>query len=300
MWPFKKKPVLTEPKKEVPKTEEPKTEANINLKMFFDPTTNQLKVKIERPEPPVQVEQPAQPEKVEQPMQAVKEEPAPARQVKMECPNCAKPLEKYSTHRFKCPHCRGWIYYRDSTLWTMADFDRNREECHWRRNEEWQQQQLVEGLTSLGLTEEQFRRRELELTQKDGAAPTRSSVIMSLFNESILKVKDLHEQERRYHDLAILLNRGGEDVFHILRAAAKAKLAAYKKDGLKKVNILNSQMCGACTRQYGRVMTIAKADETMPIPIKTCKNFPYNEEKPFCICSFEPEYDDEYWDKHSG
>jgi len=173
----------------------------------------------------------------------------------------------------------------------MEEYHRRQEEYYKRRQEERQQQQLIEGLESIGMTEEMFKRREQELLKRTGVKSKRSAVIMSLFNESILKVRDLHEQEQKYHNLATMLNKSGEDVFHILQAGAKAKLAAYKKDGVKKAYLLTSNMCGACKRLDGRVMTITKALETMPIPIRTCKNRPYNDEVSFCICSYEPWYE---------
>ncbi|MDD8011336.1 MAG: hypothetical protein PHH18_09185 [Acidobacteriota bacterium] len=267
MWPFIKK-------KQPPETKpiEDGLKEKIASQLIFDPLTKRLKIK---------------PNKLEPLTTGVEAET----KIILECPTCKEKLVKYSVNRFKCPHCRKWIYYRDHTLFTMEEYHRRREEYFRRRQEEWQRQELKEGLESIGLTEKQFLLREQELAKKAGIAPTKISVTMSLFNEFILKVKDQHEQEQKYRNLAIMLNTSGLNVFHILKAGAKAKLAAYKKDGIKNVYLLTGRMCEVCMKLDGQVMTIAKALENMPIPIQTCKNHPYNDDMPFCICSYEPEYE---------
>jgi len=197
-------------------------------------------------------------------------------------------------NRFKCPHCRNWIYFWDERLVTKEENGRLKDEYYRKRHEEQLQQTLAEDLAKLGLSEKMFQRREQELLRTTGAIPKKAAVILSLFNETILKLKDLNEMEERYHNLAIILNRGGEESFHILKAAAKTKLAALKKEGFKNVSILTCKMCEACKQVDGKVLPIKEVLKTMPIPIKECTNYPYNENHSFCVCSYEPECDDDY------
>jgi len=53
-------------------------------------------------------------------------------------------------------------------------------------------------------------------------------------------------------------------------------------------------MCEACKQVDGKILSIKEALKTMPIPIKECTNYPYNENRSFCVCSYEPECDDDY------
>jgi len=223
--------------------------------------------------------------------------PEPPLMVKLECPTCKQSLERHSRNRFKCPHCRNWIYFLGNRPVTREDHERLREKYYQDRHEECLKQSMAEDLAKLGLNEEMIQQREQDFVRKTGVSPKKFTVVLSLFNETILKLKDLNEMEERYHNLAIILNKGGEESFHILKAAAKTKLAALKKEGFKNVYILTSQMCAACKQVDGEVLSIEEALRTMPIPIKECTNYPYNENRSFCICSYNPEYDDEYWAK---
>ena len=262
MWPFSKKAKQPEVK-----LDEEKLKQSIAAQLVFDPVTMQLKIKPKEPE----------------------ETP----EVKLECPTCKGVLEKYSMRRFKCPLCRNWIYFRRNRLLSMAEYDQQKQEEY----KQWQRESLAEDLTKLGLNEAMYQQREQELLETTGVAPTKTSVTMSLFNENIMKVRDLNEREERYDRLAIILNRAGEESFHILKAGAKTKLAALKKEGFTNVSLFTSGECEACKPLNGKILSIEEAARTMPLPIKECKNHPYNETRSFCICSYEPEYDDAYLDK---
>jgi len=266
MWPFSKKQKQPEAK-----TDEEKIKQNIAARLVFDPVTMQLKIKPKEPKPPPEV--------------------------KLECPTCKQALVKYSESRFKCPHCRNWIYFRDYRLVTKEEYAVLREEYNRRRQEEWQRESQAEDLTKLGLTEAMYQQREQELSKTTGVAPKRPAVLLSLFNENIMKVRDLNEREERYNRLAIILNRAGEESFHILKAAAKTGLAALKKEGFVNVSIMTNETCEACNKVNGKVLSIEEALRTMPIPIKECANYPYNETRSFCTCWYSSEYDDAYMDK---
>jgi len=171
---------------------------------------------------------------------------APKAGVKLECPTCKQALEKYSKSRFKCPHCGNWICFWDGRLVTQEEKNCLREE----RQKKYYEEGLKEGiLSSLGLTFKEFKERESKLTSGSGVPPKEAAVIMSLFNENMLKTKNLRQMEQRYLDVARYLNRMAEDSFHLQKAAAHARLAALKKEKFSKVYILTMNNCDAC-RQY--------------------------------------------------
>jgi hypothetical protein len=117
---------------------------------------------------------------------------------------------------------------------------------------------------------------------------------MSLFNENILKVKNLREKERLYMEASRDLDRMGEDSFPLQKAAALSRLAALKKEKYSSVYILSNNQCDACRELDGTVMTIEVAKKTMPIPIRECLNKCDGDKYPICICSFEGEADDDF------
>ena len=266
MWPFTKKEKL-------PETETVEEEPKQPLQLKFDPVATQRWLDSKKAEPE-------------------KKEPEPAPEVKLECPTCKQKLEKFSYRRFKCPQCRNWIYFKSGRLVTKEESEKIREEYY-------RQAKTVE-LAKIGMTEEMIQQREQELISKTGTTPNKYSVIQSLFNEITRKVKDLSEKEERYLMLAVILNRAGEESFHILRAAQKTRLAIHRKDGFRNVSIIARGECEVCTRLNGKVFSIKDSLRTMPLPIKECTEHPYNEDLSFCSCWYSSEYDDEYMEHLTG
>lgn len=125
MWPFKKKAKQPEP---IIKEEEPPQ--NIELKVTFDPVANKLIMKPEEPEP-------------------LEKRPEPPKEMKWECPTCKKALPERATRsRFKCPHCRNWVYFLDKNLVTEEERARHWEE-QARRWEEKDRVQAKEEIKQL-------------------------------------------------------------------------------------------------------------------------------------------------------
>jgi hypothetical protein len=214
-------------------------------------------------------------------------------EVILECPYCNQQLAKYSEHRFKCPQCHEWIYFRDRRLLTKEENDRLREEEYKRRREEYLMESVAEDMAKLGITEKAIEKREKALAKSSGTVPKKIAVLLSLFNEAIPKILDLHEMEHLYYNFAIALNRNGEESFSYSQAAARTSLAALKKDGYKKVSIFTNLMCDSCKAIDGDVMRISEALKKLPIPIKECQNHPYNDNYTFCVCHYVPEYDED-------
>jgi len=269
MWPFKKKV-----KRPEPKIEEGKVKQNIELQVTFDSTMKQLTMKQKAPEP-------------------LAKKPEPPKEIKWECPTCKQAFPGRATRsRFKCPQCRNWVYFLGDNLVTMEDHGRLAEKYYQGRYRERLRETMTEELAKIGLTEEKLKRREQELLAKTGVQPQKVSVILSLFSETILKVKDLNEKSSEYFSLAGILHKGGEDSFPILQVAAKTKLAALKKEGYTKVTIITGGMCDRCRNLNDKVMMIEQASKTMPIPIRECKNRGEDEKYGFCICEYYQKLDE--------
>jgi hypothetical protein len=221
--------------------------------------------------------------------------PEPPKEINWECPICIKAIPERTTRsRFKCPHCRNWVYFLGDNLVTMEDHERLAEKYYQDRHSERLRETMTEELAKIGLTKERLKWREQELLAKMGVQPQKISVILSLFSETILKVKGLYEKWDRYISLADILHKGGEDSFPVLQVAAKTKLAALKKEGYRNVSIIAGGTCPACEKLDGKVISIDQALKTMPIPIRTCKNRSKDEKYAFCNCQYLGKVDDEY------
>jgi DNA-directed RNA polymerase subunit RPC12/RpoP len=268
MWPFAKKE-----KQSVTKINEEEPKQPVALQLKFDPMATQRWLDSQRAE-------------------SEKKEPEPAPEVKLECPTCKQTLEKFSYRRFKCPKCRSWIYFKGGCLVTKEERDKIQEEFYRKAK--------ADELAEIGITEEMIQQREQELINKAGVKQNRYSVIMSLFNETILKLKSLDEMEQRYIKLAGILNRAGEEMFHILKAAQETRLAIYRKEGFENVRIVTHEECEACRELEGKVISITEALRTMPLPIKECAAHPWNEDLSFCTCWYSSEWDDEYTERQSN
>lgn len=266
MWPFPKRA-------KPPETTTVKEEPKLPLQLRFDPVATQRWLDSKKSE-------------------SEKTEPEPAPEVKLECPTCKQKLEKFSYRRFKCPQCRNWIYFKGGRLVTMAERDSIVEESIRKAR--------ADELAEIGITEEMIQQREQELISKTGVKQNRYAVIMSLFNETILKLKSLDEMEQRYLKLAGILNRAGEEMFNILQCAQRTRLAFFRKEGFKNVSIVTHEECEACQKLEGKVISITEALRTMPLPIKECAAHPWNEDQSFCTCWYSAEWDNEYIERRSN
>jgi hypothetical protein len=116
----------------------------------FDPVTKRLIMKPKEPDQPAK-------------------KPEPPKEVKWECPTCKQAFPPRATRsRFKCPHCRNWVYWLGDNLMTMQDHERLQEKYYQDRYQEGLRQSMAEDLAKLGLTDEMFQRREQELLRKTG------------------------------------------------------------------------------------------------------------------------------------
>jgi hypothetical protein len=210
---------------------------------------------------------------------------------KLECPFCNQLIEKYS-RRGKCPLCKNWVYFFNGRLYSQEDSQRVKNEFYTKR---YQNRAAGEALSGLGFTEEMIQRREQEMAGTSGMKTSRASVFMSLFNESILKVRNMLEKERLYMEAARTLNRMGEDSFHLQKAAALSRLAWLKQKKFTEAYILSMNNCDACRALDGKVMTIEEAKKTLPIPIREgCTNRCEGDKYSICVCYYEGAADDEY------
>jgi hypothetical protein len=201
------------------------------------------------------------------------------------CPYCKGVLKQKPQRKKKCPFCNNDIYVRSkqkvfsSTLLTREDAIAV--DC-------------LKNLENIGIKikDNDFKTKKRELSIKFGKEAKSSDVIWGLFNELILKMKDLHSLKMIYYEMALFLNKLGKDCFAVLQQSAKMELMKFKQDGfIKKVRILTAgeDSCEACRWLENQVFTIEEALEKMPIPCKECTYKLYDEKRGFCRCCYAAE-----------
>ncbi len=201
------------------------------------------------------------------------------------CPYCRKVLDRKPQRKTKCPFCNNDIYVRTkqkifpSTLLNKEDAVA----VDWLKN-----------LENFGIKDNDFLNKRRELFKKFGKEAESTDVIWGLFNELILKTKDLHSLKMIYYEMALFLNKEGKDFFQFLQQSAKMELMKFKQEGfIKKVRILTAgeDSCETCRRLENMVFTIEEALEKMPIPCKECTHKLYDKERGFCRCCYVAEID---------
>ena len=114
------------------------------------------------------------------------------------CPYCQKVLEKKPQRKVKCAFCNQDIYVRSKQKIFSSDL-LNKEDAiavDWLKN-----------LENYGIKDRDFISEKRELSKKFGKEAQATDVIWGIFNELLLKTKDLHSLKMIYHDMALFLNQ---------------------------------------------------------------------------------------------
>ncbi len=207
----------------------------------------------------------------------------------IKCPYCEEMLEQKPQRKKKCPFCSNTIYVRSGNLVTEERAD----EIDKEREEERQRHFLEDLCERFEFSLGDFQKREQEFSEKlGGAKPNQVDVILSLFNEGIVKGK-YAKTGIPYYEMALFLNENNKECFHFLQLAAKMKLKEFQKqEFVSHVVICSGGGCESCEKLNDKEMTIEEALETMPIPNKDCTYHMYDEKRGFCRCDYAPEVKD--------
>ena len=201
------------------------------------------------------------------------------------CPYCKNVLSRKPQRKTKCPFCNNDIYVRgkqnifSSTLLNKEDAI----VADW-----------LKKLDIFGIKDSDFINKKKELSNKFGTEANSTDTIWGLFNELILRTRDLHSLKLIYYEMALFLNKKGKDCFSLLQQSTKMELLRLKQDDFVKnvrVLIANNGSCEKCTQLKNKVFTIDKALEIMPIPHKECAHKLYDKKRGFCRCSYLAEFD---------
>jgi len=214
------------------------------------------------------------------------------------CPYCNENLVEPPKTKKKCPNCKNPVYFKVDP-YTKKQYYLNEQEA--RKIEKLQDRYRIEErfynrFKDFGLTEQYFKKRQIDYEKKAGRNYLVFAFLNSLFNELTLdyaKRKDYQSLKCMYHAMGYFLyefniDRGhNHNFFFYLYESQKMDLYYHKsiekQTGIKnKVGIMTSGKAYACSKCYEleeKTFTIDEALEKMPIPVKDCGNG-------FCKCSY--------------
>jgi DNA-directed RNA polymerase subunit RPC12/RpoP len=189
------------------------------------------------------------------------------------CPYCSAPLDTAPARKKKCPSCGQFIYVRtrpsDNQRILVTEEDAK----------------SLDALKNLGVSQKEYQDIEKQLSQKFRTAPSQGDIVWTILNErliSAMKKNDWQQMGMLYWSQARLLYELGKEFFRPGQEAARCVLRNYQSMGVRKVEILtagDSYCCEKCRALKGKVFTVKKALETMPIPVMDC-------EKGLCRCIY--------------
>jgi len=192
---------------------------------------------------------------------------------RIKCPYCRKIIPQ---KRGKCVECGNTIFIRNGKYITEDES----------LIVDWVHR--IEG--SLGLTRKIFEVERIKLSKRFGVEASVADTIWSFLNQKVIE-SDSFRRKIAYFEMARIAMKEGKDTKPYISEALKTLLNDYIGMGLSRVKILgcgnrcdDSYMCEGCKEFCGKIISIEKAIETMPIPYE-CTNS-------ICRCSYEIILDD--------
>jgi len=201
------------------------------------------------------------------------------------CPYCSKALDEMPKRKKKCPSCGRYIFVRSgqdlfpSILLTEQDA---RVVDHFH---------TLKGISTFEVREADFFRERDELAERFGRQPASGDVLWSLYGRLAYDFGAAGKlpPPLLYFLMAHFLYDEGREFRHLLQQSHEMELTEYRESPfVEKVRILTGgdASCEACQQLEGKVLTLDKASELMPIPCREC-TFELHPGKPGwcrCIC----------------
>lgn len=194
------------------------------------------------------------------------------------CPSCRAPLAKPPKRKARCPHCREDIYVRTKQELFPS---------HLLAESEMRAADMFSHLRSnYGVRVEDFRRLQLELSQRWGESASATDTVVSLLDDLMQRYPGQLKALNR--DMAAFAASNGRDPRPWLRESRRAELEVEYQASpvVKGVRVLASYACcEECKAQNGDEYTVEEALEKMPLPYAHCTRT-IGGQPGFCICTY--------------
>lgn len=201
------------------------------------------------------------------------------------CPSCNFKLESIPKRKKKCSECKAYIFvgtnYKLNKKILLTEKDSKQLKAN--RSKISFIKKWVQVLGDNGISEQNYFKRFKEACENRGMIISHSDFIWSMFKYLISETQEAHKLKVLYYSMALFLREEKKDFFKVLQESKKWELLYYKEGGyIKKVEILASKdSCETCKKQGGKIFTINKALDVMPIPCKDCSHYDN-----FCRCCY--------------
>jgi hypothetical protein len=211
------------------------------------------------------------------------------------CPYCNNLLPSPPKRKTKCKSCGNYYYVKtrcaDRTKVIVTEAEIKDIEKEWSKYYADKNPRSPSYLIS---DEEFIETKASAISQ--GKYLSDNDIVWGLFNKklnSCIQQNSWGGMKQIYYGMAILLQKEGKDCFHLLQEARRCELMDYKAMGITKVRILTAgrnNSCQHCLELDGKIFTIDKALQEMPIPVKNCSTEVFMDGKGFCRCIYNTEF----------
>lgn len=191
---------------------------------------------------------------------------------KPKCSYCKEVLAQKPKRKKKCPHCGKPIYVRKGRLMTEDEAT----------TQEW-----LGYLSQFGITRKSFESHRKALTRQFGFEAPVNDTIWRVLNSLVAPERSRESLQAVYWLMARLVGGEGKDRKPYLAQALKLELLKLKRDGVRRVRVINSgfgpnAICSACRELHGKLLSIDEALRVLPVPT-VC------EEPTGCRCTYVSE-----------
>lgn len=205
------------------------------------------------------------------------------------CPNCNFPLKKTPLRKTACKNCGKIIYVANDESTVQLLKEDEYVKYQERRKEKYLVKKFLKDLeyqTGKGIKE--FEEAREIFRQKNGFYPNGRDVLWGLFNSAVISTRDLNNLSMLYSTMARFLHEEGRDHLAAAQQSMIMTLKHYQKEKIvDKVEILGSGVsCEACKPLNGKILTIAEALASMPIPCPNCSNEATSTGRGWCRCIY--------------
>jgi hypothetical protein len=206
------------------------------------------------------------------------------------CPYCRAALDPLPAKSRHCPFCKELIIVRTQKGMRILLTQEQATEFEAKRQAEFKRNKSIRRTLRLGLTKEEFERKEDELRNRFGVALP-GDVFWELANETLTSFANRGDWQRTgqiYFTMALAQYEDGGSYFHVLQEASRASIRHYHSlpEYLrpKRLRILTSRSdsCTSCQQLEGRSFSIQQALDIIPIPNEHC-------DRGWCRCIWQPQ-----------
>ena len=199
------------------------------------------------------------------------------------CPYCGVLLRQRPKRKIKCEDCGNDIYYRGKQVLFPSVYV-----TEMQANVADEYRHFIYMAQEFGFSDNCYQETELALARKFNKQPSPSDVIWALYNQLILRIKDLGRLKGIYYSMALFLNKNGKNYNHMLELSIRMDITNWKSKGDSNFEVYSKDGCVNCAKLHGKKVIYDQAIKMELLPCTDCTTILHKGKKPFCRCSYNP------------